>query len=1310
VTASIRNNWINVLKSAAGLPMTKVTTPCQTENISIIDNHTPVEISEKQQTINTNNEIILAPTSEEIKTKRTPGREFVKAQKNQENIYKSKILSNSTALTSVTSSPTTLKPLQLSSDEEYRTASEGGRRDSVDWGSPNSPSPPIPMSLARTKDKIRSRSNSRSRLHKRSHSSPPTSRRSTIDSVVSDDFPNINTVHEEVFLDRELQLRLQAAEKELTLLRDETHEREARMSELLATMERTEVELSSRRREAEEAKDSLTMQLTESRSNAQEMIERLTVELDRSREANKDLEDRLSRGIEENESLYKRLRDLTSGLDTTSHSTNLSRNKMKRMDSLSDLTKLNEINPSHLDKESLIEEYNDLKARFERVVTELKAMKRELKESHSAFDSLEIAHETLQREYERKKSEDAAQSKMMAARIQDLTAKYTNAEKQVRTLKQKLVRADKRRTLSLKGKESLTIQKELEDKVVELEAKIESWEITNPDTAMSSPRASPPRSDSSADRSAKKDRLRRKSLESPTNQPMQILCRLNALEKKIDYTSNTMQDSNKTSTPEKYADHLVERLKNLETVVLTSRNIVEQSLQQFQSLKSSRSRRSVSPMPDKKDSFRFVERCLSEVSKILRDSCDNCIGDDVPSTTNLVVLSETSPIKVALTQLEAQLRAKLSDLLKQRRMLRETESLSQRKDLELLAERIAFESVCFGKLKDALNRSNSAEDFGENQTRSEIAETAQLMTILKAKLNGKCSIKPTGNTDVLASVLARRLILTVGRTGQLKLPVHTDINSQIMDDLLRQQNELNMIANRYKTNAIENLAYGLAAETLSYISSNDAVQGAVQEAWRQAQEQVNAELIQSEITHIMMKNSQRLENSLVPSFGYTLTPQERVSFENFADAVQDALRKEMDVSINQLIQCYEETLAKMKRGQWRLHVEQERKPSEGRQLLAEFADVVAHKALVDARISVLKGDYISKDFSSNSSKEKHSSIASLQKYENLFSELASEFGVESADDILAEADFNFMYKYFSTEFMTNRADIKEISSVLSKLEESILLLQSTMNPKTNTTVEHFENDTLHSICDRTNELQHRVEAMIVNARSLVTRCAEYDSLQDAIIQVTNQHDQDMSDMKQNYEESLHNLSLQIHEHKQLQRSLENEKNEILEQVNNVRNKLRVREKDLNTTNAKLLDYETMCHDKNKENQELIESIEEESEKAKLYRSKYDEILEKFNKLTDELMDLEKERDYIFEQMEKEQDRCKSFEKHLEMLGSEHAQQIDNLHAAYREQQLSGELMDAERDQNADETTRGRYHEEIEQLRVSFNENYRENIL
>lgn len=343
--------------------------------------------------------------------------------------------------------PVTGRALLFSSDEEYKTASEGCR-DSVDY-SPLSPSPPThPISFIRAKD-LRAL---------RSRSSPPTSRRNTCESTDSTVF----AVPEELCMDKELQLKLTAAEKEIHVMRDEAHERDSRMAELLCTLEKTEMELSARREESEEARERLVKDLSESRDGTKQIISQLTLDLEKSNESIRELDNRLQRGIEENEMLYKKLRDVgvagpasSSLYALDSNNNNKTSDKIRRMDSFSDLTCLNDINPNSLDKEMLVDEYEELKQRFGKVVNELKAMKKELRESYNSFDSLDLAHESLRQELERKQTENQQRLKMMADRIQDLTAKYSSAEKQVRVLKQKIVKTEKKRTISLKGKDNL---------------------------------------------------------------------------------------------------------------------------------------------------------------------------------------------------------------------------------------------------------------------------------------------------------------------------------------------------------------------------------------------------------------------------------------------------------------------------------------------------------------------------------------------------------------------------------------------------------------------------------------------------------------------------------------------------------------------------------------------------------------------------------------------------------------------------------------------------------------------------------------
>ncbi|XP_035796179.1 protein outspread-like isoform X3 [Anopheles albimanus] len=1278
--------------------------------------------------------------------------------------------------------PLTPKSLLFSSDsEEYRTASEGGRRDSVggagDWGSPVSPLPPaIPQcAVARTKDRVRTSSSNGSpspnrSLHKRSRSSPPTSRRSTLESGQPVDSGSINTVQEEeTGLEKELQLRLQAAEKELSMLREETHEREARMSELLTTLERTEQEL-TRKRELEENREKLMVQLQESRAAGQDIIEQVTHELNKSRETTKELEDRLARGIEENESLYRKLQEcgITSpasslcSLVTASTATLRPHGggaKIKRMDSFSDLTFLSEIDPATLDKEMLADEYRELRARFERAVSELKAMKRELKDAHGLYDDLEIGYLTLQKELDRQVEEHGAQSRMMADRIQDMTNKYTAAEKQVRQLKQKMVRSEKRRSLSLKGKESLSIQKELEEKVSELESKIDALEAAGVPIAAKtigvelatpevvSPVSQPPASSSKPARSSSSSsltRLRRKSLDSASlsSQPMQVLLRLTNLEKRVDGVQPPLDGSAKrdasdietasiastssttTAAPcptpiQKVPEHLMDRLKCLEGVVVSVRELVDQSVQQFHNLRSTRSRRSVSPIADKKDSFRFIERCLAEVAKLLRESCDNCIvvqdggclttGGPPSAANSVLVLPDSNPIKLALSQLEAQLKGKLSELLKQRRMLRETNGLTQRKDMELLAERIAFESVCFGRLRHALERAENLQEFEERQSKVEVCETIQLMSLLKAKLAGKCAVRPSSSVDVLASVLARKLMLSAGRTSTIRTLSFPPIGTALLDDLLRQQNEVHLIAKRYKTTAMENLAYGLAAETLSYISSShETVQGAVQEAWRQAQEAVNAELVQSEIAHIMMRNAQRYENSLAPAFGYALSTQERITFETFADAVHEALRREMDAAVAQLTECYEETLAKMKRGQWRLHLEQERKPSESRQLLGEFADIIAHKALIDARVLVLKGDYVpsrqKQPKCGGPQEERVFSVAALKQYENLYTDLTTDLEVTNADDILAEADFNFMYKYFTSEHSLNKAEVKEVSAILNDLERSVVALQGSLRPDngsgTNATAiaTALDVDSLRSIHARCVEIQQRIDSLISAAKQLQARSEQCAMLQERLQQATQEHERELTAVRQEYEQQLDQLQRRIDEQQHRIRTIDGERAELLERLNNERNLLKQKEKELHEVSVRLTRVEAASNEKDKEIEDLLESYDAERKRARTLKERCEELTDSCRKTADEYAELEKERDYLFEEVRKEQEHVRKLEKHLELLETEHAQQIDNLHAAYREQQMANEL-DSQKDKDDEDSLRSRYQAEIQQLRA-----------
>ncbi|XP_016956628.1 protein outspread isoform X2 [Drosophila biarmipes] len=504
LSPSSRNSWLAVLRSAAGLP--QVDTPPKQTDIE---------------------------------------QDFIKAQMQQP--------------ASSPATPGTPAGPHFSSDEEYRTASEGGRRDSLDWGSPLSPSPPVLRSCLRNR--------SLASLHKRSRSSPPSSRRSTVDSVASDELPLL-VVPEELQPTESRELKQQCE-----TLRAEASLREARMSELLATLQRTEQQLTAR---LQEQQQQLNSELSQAKQSASELMHNLGLQLTDSQCQIKQLEDRLAQGIEENEGLYKRLRELQAqdhgGGGGSAGLSNLQRHKIKRMDSLSDLTTISDIDPYCLQRDSLAEEYNELRSRFEKAVNEIRAMKRELKQSQNQYDALELAQAALQQKLERRQHEDGAQLQLMAARIQDLTLKYSSSERQVRALKQKLAKSERRRSLSLKGKEQLELKlSELQRETVEQRKE-----------------GTPPTESSSSESSS----------QSPLNA------------------------------------HLLQRLHSLEHVLLGSKERLEQSLSQLQQIRAGqRTRRSVSPMNDRKDGLRQLERALAETCVMvseqmeltcLQDACHKC--------------------------------------------------------------------------------------------------------------------------------------------------------------------------------------------------------------------------------------------------------------------------------------------------------------------------------------------------------------------------------------------------------------------------------------------------------------------------------------------------------------------------------------------------------------------------------------------------------------------------------------------------------------------------------------------------------------
>ncbi|KOX68453.1 Protein outspread [Melipona quadrifasciata] len=365
----------------------------------------------------------------------------------------------------VPSTSVTPRSVLFSSDEEYRTASEGGRRESGDWSEV-----PVSPPLVRNGDwSTGLKGSSWSRVYKRSCSSPLSSRRSTLDSVRSEDLMMACCE-----LGEDEEQRNGHMQSNSCLLRQQKAEasiREKQVDELLNTIQRTEQQrnkdlddLEKMKKIYNRDKEVLECKLLETEAILRETSERcemLTKELASSHRTVEHLQseiaslsNRLSQGIDENERLYSKVRELEDKGGLSS-----SRERGRSFDSLSDLTNIElDLDFNTLDKERIVEEYDELRSRFEKAILEIRAMRKELREAHAMQDALELEIFAHKQDATSVSETNQAQIQLMAARIQDLTNKLAASEKQVRTLKQKLTKVetrDKRRSLSLKGRDTL---------------------------------------------------------------------------------------------------------------------------------------------------------------------------------------------------------------------------------------------------------------------------------------------------------------------------------------------------------------------------------------------------------------------------------------------------------------------------------------------------------------------------------------------------------------------------------------------------------------------------------------------------------------------------------------------------------------------------------------------------------------------------------------------------------------------------------------------------------------------------------------
>ncbi|KAH1024624.1 hypothetical protein HUJ05_004084 [Dendroctonus ponderosae] len=869
--------------------------------------------------------------------------------------------------------PNTPRSVLFSSDEEYRTASEGGRRESGDW-SELPPSPPFNRLGLRVKDRARQRP----RLPRCQ------SRQSTLDSTSTDELDCAKDSSEnhhielavlsdnEIISDLQKQLARSAQEvnnleeeiARLKKLQSDAAQREKRAKDMLASLEKAEQELNQRnsqmelqflkeqkamqRRLAESEESSRTFEqkyeiLLRELQAKQQILCNLQEELDSSNE-------RLERSRQENDRVYKKLQELDART--------VKPNSI-HMDSLTELTNINlEVDIDELGTNELKEYCLDLKCRFEKAVIEIRAIKKALRHSDDNCDRLEIANHSLKQSIEILKQEHQAEVNLLVVRLDHLTAKLTAVEKQLR-IKAKTDAKDKRRSLSLKGRENFSINKEVEDKVTELEAKILTLEKGRPKRRFRRERSSE-RTSPIDDKSLR--RLRRKSLDSATSsEPMKLLMRLSSLESKVSNVNASTESLNMHSSSVSDLTKLAEESDNFDGMLMSARAKVLECLHSVSVLKSKRSSLS-------SERLVFLETTLNELNAILSS------GDSRYSLSSAEASVVNASAEAVVKQLQQILLEKLTCLAEKKRLLLESGKLDARARLQILAEKVAYENVLVDRIQEALNSPVTGDAICTRLIDKETKETAYLIIALQNKLNGTSQKQPPicrTSAEYLSKVLAKCL-LAVGQ-GFKMCKNFVQNNGPSLHILCEEQQKLDVLLDVYKATKLPQLAEALANEAYN-ISTDQSCRirslspETTQEFSRTATKIVNQELIQSEINHVLLRAAQIYQSHLDAdhSFFFSFFASERAALELWSDSVSDCLFHEINQSVSELTDLYRNSLNKLQRQNWRRRVESERCSRTASNLLHEFADIIAHKSLIDARINVLSGKCnISQDFACN---------------------------------------------------------------------------------------------------------------------------------------------------------------------------------------------------------------------------------------------------------------------------------------------------------------------------------------------------------
>ncbi|XP_071518224.1 uncharacterized protein osp isoform X3 [Panulirus ornatus] len=756
------------------------------------------------------------------------------------------------------------------------------------------------------------------------------------------------------------------------------------------------------------------------------VVEGLRISLKATQRELEHTADRLHRGIEENENLCSRIRELerhredkerraSSNLSISSSRERFSSKKnLPRIDSISDLTNFDfTLEPEELDKEQLTDEYNELRLRFEKAVNEIKALKREIREIQNQQDEMELSNLKLKQDLKGSEGDFNSQLSLMTCRIQDLTNKLSNSEKQVRLLKQKISRAesrDRRRTQSLKGRESFALSRDMEIKLSQLEAKIEqllhSEETTIPDTgeeakaSTSHPQESKmPKRSKSFDESTKSSRLRRKSLDSPaSSEAMKAIVRLNALESKVtSITGETVSSPThldvaaaKTPSRPRSPTHPASPLKSpMRSPSLSRKTLRSPRVTPEKVIKLSRSESETKHLREK---LVGLEKVLSTLQSQLIEcvawagsvecicSCGapgiSSLQQRLKSAVRLAQLrhsphdqGEATKLRPLVMRLQDMLRDKLTDLINRRDNLKVAGKWTREMQLKLFAERLAYETLLLAQIAQVLQAAQRPHMYEASVKLQDLVEAHRKLSFLEKKLtNPDFDMETMAPLEFYTSLLAEKLVvqgevassinpqLPFSRTPTNPPPALTETCRDLQSRLLERERSLANLITQYKEGKLHEVAVVMARETVTGTSPphDDSVlleEVRMREVWSMAQDLVGQELVNTEAAQSLM----RLSHLLTPNdpSASVATHPTAVTLERWHTAAEESLRQEMEEAVFTLSNKYEAVLAQYRAGDTAI-INSVSATME--MVLSEFAAIVAQKAVIDGQLAVVQSD------------------------------------------------------------------------------------------------------------------------------------------------------------------------------------------------------------------------------------------------------------------------------------------------------------------------------------------------------------------